>query len=220
MEEPLFDILRTKEQLGYDVYCTVNNTNGILGYSIVVNCQAGKFTTEHADLRITTFVKNLAKTIRKMSDREVNEIKENLKKVKQVADVHLKDEVSRNWAEIVQQNFMFDRIPKEIDAIQKIKTNEVKKWLDLYSVAEKETKKLSIQVVGYAKDNKEASEMSNHILPEKPGIVIIIFTIYTLHLCNLGNTMLFIPRDSPSVCLRNYKLLYRYNIFLIFYLII
>lgn len=176
MEEPLFDILRTKEQLGYDVYCSVNDTNGVLGYSVVVNCQAGKFTTEHVDLRITTFVKNLAKTIKKMSDIEVNEIKENLKKVKQVADVHLKDEVSRNWTEIVQQDFMFDRIPKEIDAIQKIKTSDVKKWLDSYSITEKETRKLCIQVIGYAKDNKDELDMSNHILSEKPGILINLCT--------------------------------------------
>jgi len=42
MEEPVFDILRTKEQLGYDVYPTLRDTFGILGFSVTVNCQAGK----------------------------------------------------------------------------------------------------------------------------------------------------------------------------------
>lgn len=43
MAEPVFDTLRTKEQLGYDVYCTNRNTFGIMGVSITVNSQADKF---------------------------------------------------------------------------------------------------------------------------------------------------------------------------------
>ena len=39
MEEPCFDILRTKEQLGYSVFSMLRNTFGILGLSITVNSQ-------------------------------------------------------------------------------------------------------------------------------------------------------------------------------------
>jgi nardilysin len=47
MEEPVFDILRTKEQLGYHVYSSVRDTFGILGFSVTVNCQAGKHRYIH-----------------------------------------------------------------------------------------------------------------------------------------------------------------------------
>lgn len=43
MEEPLFDVLRTKEQLGYSVFNMMRYTFGVLGYSVTVNCQADKF---------------------------------------------------------------------------------------------------------------------------------------------------------------------------------
>lgn len=43
MEEPVFDILRTREQLGYNVYATLRNTFGVLGFSITVDFQADKF---------------------------------------------------------------------------------------------------------------------------------------------------------------------------------
>lgn len=43
MDEPVFNFLRTKEQLGYHVYCTNHNTYGILGLSVTVNTQANKF---------------------------------------------------------------------------------------------------------------------------------------------------------------------------------
>ena len=39
MEEPVFDILRTKEQLGYSVFSMLRNTHGILGISVTVNSQ-------------------------------------------------------------------------------------------------------------------------------------------------------------------------------------
>jgi nardilysin len=44
LNEPLFDTLRTKEQLGYDVYCCCHNTSGILGLSFNVVTQVNKFT--------------------------------------------------------------------------------------------------------------------------------------------------------------------------------
>lgn len=43
MEEPVFDVLRTREQLGYNVYATLRNTFGVLGFSITVDFQADKF---------------------------------------------------------------------------------------------------------------------------------------------------------------------------------
>ena len=43
MEEPLFDTLRTQEQLGYNVFCTHRVDLGILGFSLTVCSQADKF---------------------------------------------------------------------------------------------------------------------------------------------------------------------------------
>ena len=42
MEEPVFDILRTKEQLGYSVFSMLRNTHGILGISVTVNTQVSE----------------------------------------------------------------------------------------------------------------------------------------------------------------------------------
>lgn len=43
MSEPLFDVLRTKEQLGYHVYNILRYTYGILGFSVTVICRAEKY---------------------------------------------------------------------------------------------------------------------------------------------------------------------------------
>lgn len=54
-DEHLFDTLRTKEQLGYDVSSTIRMNFGILGYSITVNSQENNFTASHVDGRIEAF---------------------------------------------------------------------------------------------------------------------------------------------------------------------
>ena len=71
MEEPVFDVLRTKEQLGYSVFSTLRNTHGVLGLSVTVCAQAAKHTADHVDERIEAFLKTfLEDTLTNMSDDE------------------------------------------------------------------------------------------------------------------------------------------------------
>ena len=41
MEEPVFDVLRTQEQLGYIVFSMLRNTHGVLGFSVTISAQVG-----------------------------------------------------------------------------------------------------------------------------------------------------------------------------------
>ena len=43
MEEPVFDTLRTKEQLGYSVFNRIRYNFGVLGFSVTVNTEVDKF---------------------------------------------------------------------------------------------------------------------------------------------------------------------------------
>lgn len=148
IEEPLFDILRTKEQLGYSVHCTVRDTFGILGYSITVNTQAIKNSTHSVDSRIEAFIKHMDKLLKKFSEKKLNQIKRDLIKVKRCADVDLDEEVGRNWAEIVNQDFVFDREEKEVEAIEKLKVIDIKKFWEEHNVFgnKNKFKKLTVQV--------------------------------------------------------------------------
>ena len=71
VEEPVFDTLRTKEQLGYSVSSCLRNTQGVLGLSVTVNTQATKFSVEHVDVRIENFFKEFTKE--HMNEEEVCE---------------------------------------------------------------------------------------------------------------------------------------------------
>lgn len=155
MEEPLFNQLRTQEHLGYNVYCLFNDTFGVYGYSINVCTQANKFTTEHVDERIEKFIQDFKNTLNEMKEDEYDFVKESLVKLKQCTDIHLKEEVNRNWSEVIREQYVFDRYNQEIEAIKQLLLSEIRQWIDNHSIEGKNFKKLTVQVVGVDDPNEK-----------------------------------------------------------------
>lgn len=153
-EEPAFDILRSKEQLGYDVSCSIRDNQGILGYIIIINSQESKFTVDHIDQRIESFRKELIDIIKNMPNENFEQYKESLIKLKQTEDNDLKDEIGRNWAEITMDEYVFDRPQQEINALRTITQDDLLQfYLANYGANER---KFSTQVIGNPKGNDES----------------------------------------------------------------
>ncbi|KYN37807.1 Nardilysin [Trachymyrmex septentrionalis] len=161
MEEPLFNRLRTQEQLGYDVSCVLRDVNGILGYSITVHTQADKYTTEHVDQRIEEFLKSFNKILEEFSEEDLDDAKEALRKLKQCADIDLEEEVNRNWHEITHWQYMFDRLEREVLAIKDIKMNELREWSTKHTLNGSNFRKLSMHVVGTDPKESAVKEANN-----------------------------------------------------------
>lgn len=158
MSEPCFDTLRTKEQLGYDVFSMIRNTFGIIGVSITVNSQATKFTAEHVDERIEAFVDWFTLTkLAELSDEEFAQIVTTLIKGKKTADVTLEEEVNRNWNEIVSGEYFFNRFAREVELLETCSKTDMVKYVNGFLARNEKRKKLSIQVIGNADAMKEAS---------------------------------------------------------------
>ena len=69
MDEPLYDSLRTKEQLGYSVSCGLRNTNGILGLAIRI--QSERFEPSYLHTRVEEFLsKKFAEKLQHLTDKE------------------------------------------------------------------------------------------------------------------------------------------------------
>ncbi|CAD7086908.1 unnamed protein product [Hermetia illucens] len=146
VEEPLFDILRTKEQLGYDVSASVRNNNGILGYSITVNSQENKHSADHVEERIEAFRTEMMNILQNTSDEDFQQVLSSLIKIKLVADNELKDEVSRNWGEITCEEYIFDRHKREVECLKTFTKDTI---LEFCTKNEAENfRKLSVQVIG------------------------------------------------------------------------
>lgn len=147
IEEPLFDTLRTKEQLGYDVSSDVKDTFGILGFTITVHSQENKNKSAVVDSKIEEFLIQFLTALTAMSEEDFETAKNSLIKLKSLPDTELKEEVSRNWAEVTENEYLFDRRFKEIDALKSISHL---KMIDFYKnfTNPNTRRKLAIQVVG------------------------------------------------------------------------
>ena len=147
VEEPLFDSLRTKEQLGYYVASSVRINYGIAGYSITVNSQETKNTACHVEERIEVFRGKMLQILEEMPQDEFDHVRESLIKIKQVVDMSLSEEVARNWGEITCEEYLFDRKRKEVEILRTLEKQEI---IDFCLNNERTNlRKLSVQVIGH-----------------------------------------------------------------------
>ncbi|XP_021797215.1 nardilysin isoform X3 [Papio anubis] len=164
MEEPCFDFLRTKQTLGYHVYPTCRNTSGILGFSVTVGTQATKYNSEVVDKKIEEFLSSFEEKIENLTEEAFNTQVTALIKLKECEDTHLGEEVDRNWNEVVTQQYLFDRLAHEIEALKSFSKSDLVNWFKAHRGPG--SKMLSVHVVGYGKyeleeDSTPSGEDSN-----------------------------------------------------------
>ncbi|XP_034419327.1 nardilysin-like isoform X2 [Cyclopterus lumpus] len=157
MEEPCFDFLRTKETLGYHVYPTCRNTSGVLGFSVTVETQATKFNTEFVELKIEEFLASFGETLDSLSEEAFSTQVTALVKLKECEDTHLGEEVDRNWAEVVTQQFVFDRLNREIEALKQMTRAELVSWFKEHHRG-RSSRKLSVHVVGFGPEEQDKEQ--------------------------------------------------------------
>uniref|UniRef100_UPI0037E8FDA7 nardilysin-like n=1 Tax=Semicossyphus pulcher TaxID=241346 RepID=UPI0037E8FDA7 len=166
MEEPCFDFLRTKETLGYQVYPTCRNTSGVLGFSVTVETQATKFSTEFVEAKIEEFLASFGERLSSLSEEAFKTQVTALIKLKECEDAHLGEEVDRNWFEVVTQQYVFKRLNKEIEALKLFSQEELVSWFLQHRNSS--SRKLSVHVVGFGVEENDPPEQSVSCGPESP----------------------------------------------------
>lgn len=103
-EEPAFDQLRTKEQLGYVVFTGLRMASTTMGYRIIVQSER---SPEYLESRINAFLDGFASVLRAMSEEDFEShkrsiINRQLEKLKNLAQ-----ESQRFWSHISNEYFHF-----------------------------------------------------------------------------------------------------------------
>ncbi|OQR74836.1 nardilysin-like [Tropilaelaps mercedesae] len=159
MEERCFQILRTEQQLGYDTRCSMNNYRGVIGFSVSISPLATKFTLSHVDEKIDEFVDDMVEMVKKLSADEFTAVRDALIKIKLCVDLSMEDEQKRNWNQIVQFQYVFDRNQLEAQFLKILELERFRDWcLRVLPSENRDRKKLSVQVVGYGKQALEECE--------------------------------------------------------------
>uniref|UniRef100_A0A3P8UIK5 Nardilysin b (N-arginine dibasic convertase) n=1 Tax=Cynoglossus semilaevis TaxID=244447 RepID=A0A3P8UIK5_CYNSE len=166
MEEPCFDFLRTKETLGYQVYPTCRNTSGVLGFSVTVETQATKYSTEFVEAKIEEFLFSFGERLSALSQDAFKTQVTALVKLKECEDAHLGEEVERNWFEVVTQQYIFDRLNKEIEALKLFTQEELVSWFLQHRGSS--GRKLSVHVVGFGVEENDQPDQSEACSVDSP----------------------------------------------------
>lgn len=148
LHEPCFNILRTKEQLGYIVFSGVRRSNGVQGLRIIVQSDRHP---NYLDSRIEAFLDSMLTHIIEMSEEDFVKHREawaaqRLEKPKQLNAL-----TNRFWSEITTQQYHFDRANIEVAYLRSLTKNDIIEFYkEVLSQNAEKRKKLSVQVVSLA----------------------------------------------------------------------
>lgn len=167
MEEPLFHTLRTKKQLGYEVGATIKYNNGLLGFCVSVVSQESKFTLEEVEAEVNDFVlEEFAMLLEDLEEEDFEESRSALLELKGMPDQDLEEEVQRNWGEIRNGTYRFDRLEREREWLGKCTRDDI---IQLYEqiLSEERRQLLVVQVKGSAAAAASAAEVVEEDLEKK-----------------------------------------------------
>ncbi|OQR74442.1 nardilysin-like [Tropilaelaps mercedesae] len=152
MEERCFTQLRTEEQLGYDPTCYARFSYRVIGFSIGLSPFADKFTLSDVDRKIEDFLDHMVVVFEELSLEEFDTVRLSLIKQKSCVDLSMDDEVSRNWSEIVDFRYIFDKLRLEINFLETLAMDKFQSWAARVIGPKREKRtKISVQVVGHGK---------------------------------------------------------------------
>lgn len=124
LSEPAFNVLRTKEQLGYIVHCSLWNQSGSTHKGIRIIVQSEKGPT-YLEYRVEEFLRSMKTTLEEMPEETFLEQRAGLDKKWREADKNLSEEANRFWAHIGSGLYDFHRKTNDADLLQEVTKDEV-----------------------------------------------------------------------------------------------
>ncbi|KAJ3307410.1 Insulinase (Peptidase M16) [Kappamyces sp. JEL0829] len=121
-QEPAFNELRTKEQLGYIVFSGLKKQTEMLSFRIIIQSIQDALYLEH---RIEAFLQTLQDTIEHLTPEEFSKHKSTLSKSLKEDLKNLSQESSRMWSHITSQYYTFELNEQDAERIQEISHSEL-----------------------------------------------------------------------------------------------
>ncbi|XP_050216582.1 nardilysin-like isoform X2 [Mercurialis annua] len=154
VEEPLFNQLRTKEQLGYVVECSPRVTYRVYGFCFCI--QSSKYSPIYLQDRIDNFINGLEELLEGLDEASFENYRSGLNAKLLEKDPSLQYETNRLWNQIVDKRYMFDFSEKEAEELKNINKNDIINWYKVYlQPSSPKCRRLVVRVWGCNTDPKE-----------------------------------------------------------------
>ena len=130
LEEPVFEQLRTQQQLGYIVFSGLRNVDGVRSFVVIV--QSASYGAPVLHDRVADFIAGLLRedyrgssTLGSLNDKDVQRVIAGLIEKKLVREKRLLQQVGRHWEEIISGTFKWDRASAEVAALRTVDLDAV-----------------------------------------------------------------------------------------------
>ncbi|KAL0732416.1 hypothetical protein Bca4012_008625 [Brassica carinata] len=154
VEEPLFNQLRTKEQLGYVVKCGPRLTYRIHGFCFCV--QSSKYGPVHLLGRVDNFIKDIEALLEQLDEESFEDYRSGVIARLLEKDPSLLSETNELWSQIVDKRYMFDYSHKEAEELRSIEKKDVIEWYKtFFRESSPKCRRLAVRVWGCNTNMKE-----------------------------------------------------------------
>ncbi|EJC99127.1 uncharacterized protein FOMMEDRAFT_160691 [Fomitiporia mediterranea MF3/22] len=123
LDEPSFDVLRTKEQLGYAVFSYALEDVEMIGWYALIQSESD---TRYLESRIEAFLRHMRKILKDMSDEKFDKHKQSLEKEWTEKLKVLPQETGRFWESIQDGYYDFRQNEKDAKLLHDISLPEVR----------------------------------------------------------------------------------------------
>ncbi|XP_058832419.1 insulin-degrading enzyme [Topomyia yanbarensis] len=148
LSEPCYNQLRTKEQLGYIVFCGARKSNGVQGIRVIVQSAKHPALVEE---RIENFLNGMIDHLETMSEEEFKRHKEALAAQKLEKPKRLATQFTKFLNEICLQQYHFNRAQVEVAFLQTLTKQQIIEYYKEFIIMGAPSRRsLSIHVVSTA----------------------------------------------------------------------
>lgn len=157
-QEPAFDQLRTKEQLGYVVFSGVRGSATTYSFRFIIQSEK---TPRFLESRIEAFLTSFRKVLEDMSDADFESQKRSLVNKRLEKLKNLDQETSRHWNQIHTQYYDFDFAQQDAAAIRQLSKADLVEFFQHYiDPTSKFRAKLVVYLVAQAKSDVSTGQIS------------------------------------------------------------
>ncbi|KAG9445281.1 hypothetical protein H6P81_016621 [Aristolochia fimbriata] len=147
IEEPFFDQLRTKEQLGYTVQSGTRMTYRVLGFCFLV--QSSDYNPIYLHERVIHFISSLKELLENLDSESFENYRASLIEQKLEKHPSLIHETNHHWTQIVDKRYSFDMLVMEAVELKSIQKDDVIRWYNTYLRPESpKCRRLAVHVWG------------------------------------------------------------------------
>lgn len=128
VKNPYFEDLRTQQQLGYAVFATSRNINGVRHFMFLI--QSDVKPTHFCIERTEVFLNKMREELKDMTPEKFAEIQAGVIAGLKEPNKTLSDQYSDDWTEIKNHQYKFDRKPQVIAQVEKLTKEDVIEYFE------------------------------------------------------------------------------------------